>query len=57
MDNKSKKEVKKVEVTVAVDNLKHAGEPCEKGDKLTVTEGQAAVMLSMKVIEPTGAKQ
>ncbi len=52
-----KKEVKQVEVTVAVDNLKHAGEPCEKGDKLTVTEGQAAVMLSMKVIEPTGAKQ
>lgn len=52
---KTKKQIKEVEVTVAVDNLKHAGEPREKGDKLKVTEGQAAVMLSMKVIEPMGA--
>lgn len=54
---KTSKQIKEVEVTVSVDNLKHAGKPREKGDKIKVTEKQAAIMLSMKVIEPMGAKQ
>lgn len=45
-----------VEVVVDVDNLTHAGEPRKKGDKITMTEGQAKVMESMKVIKSMGAK-
>ncbi len=53
---KNKTEVKEVEVTITVDNLKHAGEPRKKGDKIKVTAGQAAVMESMGVIQAMGAK-
>lgn len=44
MENK-----KTVKVTVEVDNLKHEGKPCEKGQVLTVTEGQARIMAEMGV--------
>ena len=40
-----------VEVTIAVDDHKHAGQKLKKGAKIKVTESQKAWMIEQKIIK------